>query len=218
MIPDGYRIRTMEPGDFAAIAAISARVYPDETPYTAAELAEHHAVYAQGQLVAEHLATGSVAGAHFTLRLRLSDFHIDDPWEVLTAHGTFDDHDPVAGMTLYGADIMVSPDHQRHGLAHALTDATRALVVAEKLWRMVGASRLPGYGKVAERMTPADYVAAVVGGRMVDPVLTAHLKDGWAVVRPIQGYLQHDPESANWAAVVQWINPACPPPPKLALR
>jgi len=65
------------------------------------------------------------------------------------------DHDPVAGMTLYGADIMVSPDHQRHGLAHALTDATRALVMAEHLWRMVGASRLPGYGKVADRMSAA---------------------------------------------------------------
>jgi len=218
MIPDGYRIRTMEPGDFAAIAAISARVYPNEIPYTVAELAEHHAVYAQGQLVAEHLATRSVAGVQFTLRLRLSDFHIDDPWELLTAHGTFDDHDPVAGMTLYGADIMVSPDHQRHGLAHALTDATRALVMAEHLWRMVGASRLPGDSKVAERMSPADYVAAVVGGRMVDPVLTAHLKDGWAVVRSFYGYLQDDPESANWAAVVQWINPSCPPPPGLALR
>src|SRR5260221_2195762 len=218
MIPDGYRIRPMGPADFSAISATCARVYPDETPYTEGELAEHHAKYPQGQIVAEHLPSRSVAGAHFTLRLRLSDFHIDDPWEVLTAHGTFDDHDPVAGMTLYGADIMVSPDHQRHGLAHALTDATGALVVAERLWRMVGASRLPGYGKVAERMSPADYVAAVVGGRMVDPVLTAHLKDGWAVVRPIHGYLQHDPESANWAAVVQWINPSCPPPPGLALR
>ena len=83
---------------------------------------------------------------------------------------------------------------------------------------MVGASRLPGYGKVADRMSAADYVAAVIARRMVDPVLTAHLKDGWAVVRPIQGYLQHDPESANWAAVVQWINPDCPPPPNLALR
>ena len=48
------------------------------------------------------------------------------------------------------------------GLAHALTDATRALVVEEKLWRMVGGSRLPGYGKV-EATVPADlYVAEVV--------------------------------------------------------
>ena len=218
MIPDGYRIRTMAPADFPAISAICARVYPDETPYTEAELAEHHAMFAQGQFVAEHLPTRSVAGVHFTLRLRLADFHIDDPWEVLTAHGTFEDHNPVTGMTLYGADIMVSPEHQHHGLAHALTDATRALVVEEHLWRMVGASRLPGYGKLADRMSATDYVAAVVDGRMVDPVLTAHLKDGWTVVKPIHGYLQHDAESANWAAVIQWVNPDSPPPPELALR
>jgi len=37
-------------------------------------------------------------------------------------------------------------------------------------------------------------------------------------VRPIHGYLQHDIESGNWAAVIQWVNPACPPPPELQLR
>jgi len=67
-------------------------------------------------------------------------------------------------------------------------------------------------------MSAADYVAAVVAGRIADPVLTAHLRDGWAVVRPIHGYLQHDPDSANWAAVIQWVNPASLPPPELALR
>jgi hypothetical protein len=45
-----------------------------------------------------------------------------------------------------------------------------------------------------------------------------HLKDGWNVVRPIYGYVQNDPDSANWAAVIQWINPACPPPPEFALQ
>ena len=58
----------------------------------------------------------------------------------------------------------------------------------------------------------------LVAGLRTDPVLSAHLKDGWQVVRPICGYLQHDPESAGWAAVIQWVNPACPPPPELALR
>ena len=49
-------------------------------------------------------------------------------------------------------------------------------------------------------------------------VSTGPMKDGWTVVRPIHGYLQHDPESANWAAVIQWVNPASPPPPELALH
>jgi len=217
MLPREYSIRLMQPADYGPIGEICRAVYPHEAPYTAKELAEHRAVFPQGQFVAEHLPTGEPVGVHFTLRLRLADYHVDDSWDVLTARGTFADHDP-GGPTLYGADVFVSPDHQHHGLAHALTDATRGLVVEEHLWRMVGASRLPGYGAVAGAIPAADYVRDVVTGTRIDPVLSAHLKDGWSVVKPIRGYLQHDPESANWAAVIQWINPASPPPPEMALR
>lgn len=216
-LPPDYRLRLMQPTDYAAIGEICREVYPHETPYTAAELAAHREVFPQGQFVVEHVPTREAVGVHFTLRLRMADYHLDDPWNVLTANGTFADHDP-AGPTLYGADVFVSPRHQHHGLAHALTDATRGLVVEERLWRMVGASRLPGYGAVADTIPAEQYVRDVVDGVRADPVLTAHLKDGWGVVRPILGYLQHDPESANWAAVIQWVNPACPPPPEFALR
>jgi len=214
--PTGYRIRLMRHSDYDAIGAICRVVYPHDEPYTAAELAAHAAVFPQGQFVAEHTPTAEPVGVHFTLKLRISDYHVDDPWDVLTAHGTFADHDP-GGLTLYGADVFVSPAHQHHGLAHALTDATRALVMRERLWRMVGGSRLPGYGVVADAMTAAEYVHRVVGGVLVDPVLSAHLKDGWRVVKPIHGYLQHDPESAGWAAVIQWVNPDHPPPPGFGL-
>jgi GNAT superfamily N-acetyltransferase len=212
-----YHIRHRQAGDFAAIQEIGRRVYPHDEPYSDAELAEHNALFPQGQFVAEHLPTSSVAGVHFTLRLMMTDFHLDDPWDVLTSHGTFVDHNPV-GHTLYGADVFVSPDHQHHGLAHALTDATRDLVVEENLWRMVGGSRLPGYARVAATVSPEAYVADVIAGTRTDPVLSVHIKDGWSVVKPIRGYLQNDPESANWAAVIQWINPASPPPPEFALR
>jgi hypothetical protein len=213
-----YRIRNMKHDDFAAIRTICGQVYPHDIPYTEEELAEHNKVFPQGQFVAEHVATASVAGVHFTLRLRLADFHLDDPWDVLTAHGTFADDDPVNGHTLYGADVFVSPVHQHHGLAHSLTDATRALVVELGLWRMVGGSRLPGYGEVAATIKPETYVAEVVAGTRFDPVLSLHIKDGWSVVKPIHGYSQNDAESANWAAVIQWINPTCPPPPEFALK
>jgi hypothetical protein len=77
---------------------------------------------------------------------------------------------------------------------------------------MVGGSRLPGYGAAAANVPAEQYVREVVAGQRVDPVLSAHLKDGWNVIKAIHGYLQHDPESAGWAAVIQWINPDCPPP------
>jgi GNAT superfamily N-acetyltransferase len=207
----------MRQEDFGPIADICRRVYPHDTPYTVDELSEHNAVFPQGQFVAEHVPTASVAGVHFTLRLKFEAFHIDDSWDVLTDYGKFDDDDPT-GHTLYGADVFVSPDHQHHGVARELTEAAKALVVEEGLWRMVGGSRLPGYGKVAATVSPQQYVAEVMAGTRVDPVLSVHLKDGWLVVKPIYGYAENDPESANWAAVIQWINPNCPPPPELALR
>jgi hypothetical protein len=97
-------------------------------------------------------------------------------------------------------------------LGKALTVATRELVSRLKLWRMVGGSRMPGYGKVANAILPDEYISKVKNKEVTDPVLTAHLHDGWDVVTAIQGYLPHDVESAGWAAVIQWINAECQPP------
>ena len=217
MLPANYRIRLLEPSDYQPIIDICKMVYPTETPYTLEELADHHQAYPQGQFVCVEETRQAVAGVHFTLRLRIRDFYLDDSWDVLTAGGTFLDNDP-NGHTLYGADIMVHPGHQHHGLAHALTDQARFLVQRERLWRLVGASRLPGYAKHSATMSIEDYVDAVINGKLVDPVLTVHMKDGWLPVRPIHGYLQHDEESAGWAEVIQWVNPDCPPPPEFDLR
>lgn len=115
MLPANYRIRLVEPADHEAIIEICRKVYPTEKPYTLEELEDHRQVFPQGQFVAVDDVRGAVAGVHFTLRLRMLDFHIDDSWDVLTAGGSFLDHDP-RGPTLYGADIMVHPDHQHHGL------------------------------------------------------------------------------------------------------
>lgn len=217
MLPANYRIRLVEPLDYGAIIDICRQVYPTERPYTAEELDDHRRVFPQGQFLAYHVDSSAVAGVHFTLRLRMADFHIDDAWDILTAEGSFLDHNP-DGPTLYGADIMVHPTHQHHGIGHALTEEARALVEKERLWRMVGASRLPGYGKQSATMSVSKYVEGVLGGKLFDPVLSIHIKDGWSVVRPIHGYLQHDEDSAGWAEVIQWVNPACPPPPEFELR
>jgi GNAT superfamily N-acetyltransferase len=212
-LPEGYSLRLMSGNDYAAISKICGMVYPTERPYSDEELAAHHRLFPEGQFVVVHDGSNEVAGAHFTLLVNLSHFHVDDDWETLTAQGTFADHDP-EGHTLYGADLFIHPDHQHHGLARTLTMATRELVAQQRLWRMVGGSRMPGYGKVSQEIAPEDYISKVKKTELVDPVLTAHLHDGWDVITAIKGYLPHDEESAGWAAVIQWINPECAPPPE----
>ena len=216
MLPASYRIRLVEPPDYRPIIEICELVYPTEKPYTLEELEDHRQVFSRGQFIAVD-ERNAVAGVHFTLRLRMLDYHMDDPWDVLTSGGSFLDHNP-EGPTLYGADIMVHPGHQHHGIGHALTDQARLLVQELQLWRMVGASRLPGYGKYASAMSIGQYVDSVLNGKRFDPVLSIHLRDGWTAVRPIHGYLQHDEDSAGWAEVIQWVNPAYPPPPEFDLR
>jgi GNAT superfamily N-acetyltransferase len=211
--PEGYSIRLMSDSHYAEISRICEMVYPTERPYSEEELATHHRLFPEGQFVVIHEESKEVAGAHFTLLINLSHFHLDDDWETLTSQGSFTDHDP-SGHTLYGADLFVHPKHQHHGLGRLLTTATRELVMREKLWRMVGGSRMPGYGKVCKEISPDDYIAKVKKTELIDPVLTAHLHDGWEVVSAIRGYLPHDEESAGWAAVIQWINQECSPPPE----
>ena len=210
-LPEGYSIRIMSQKDYAQISRICGMVYPTERPYTDEELSKHHQLFPEGQFVVCHEESGEVAGAHFTLLIQMRHFHLDDDWETLTAHGTFADHDP-EGRTLYGADLFIHPNHQHHGLGKALTVATRELVERLNLWRMVGGSRMPGYGKLATTIAPDDYIAKVKKTELSDPVLTAHLHDGWDVVTAVKGYLPHDEESAGWAAVIQWINQESTPP------
>jgi hypothetical protein len=67
-------------------------------------------------------------------------------------------------------------------------------------------------------MNIEQYLDSALSGRLFDPVLSIHTKNGWTAIRPIHGYLHHDEESAGWAVVIQWVNPACPPPPAFDLR
>ena len=126
-LPAEYLIRLMRDSDKVEISEICAKVYPTERPYTDEELSKHHALFPEGQFVVEHVPTGAVAGAHFTLVIYMLHFQVDDTWETLTAGGPFSEHDS-EGHTLYGADLFVHPGHQHHGLGRALTEATRGLV------------------------------------------------------------------------------------------
>ncbi|MBU3729359.1 MAG: hypothetical protein FGM37_08960, partial [Phycisphaerales bacterium] len=77
-LPDGYVIRLMRDSDHAEVSSICAAVYPTERPYTEAELRAHHALFPEGQFIVEHMPSGAVAGAHFTLLVNMAHFHVDD--------------------------------------------------------------------------------------------------------------------------------------------
>ncbi|MEZ5286778.1 MAG: GNAT family N-acetyltransferase [Vicinamibacterales bacterium] len=202
-------VRNTTSADFDGIIDLCRRVYPDSLPWSPTQLASHLTVFPDGQFVA--LEDGLIVGMAASLIVLWEDYDARTTWRDFTAGGTFTNHDPERGHTLYGAEVMVDPERQGSGIGSRLYEARRELVVRLGLRRIRAGARLRGYHEFADRMTPEAYVDAVERGEVTDPTLSFQLNRGFRVIAVTSGYLRQDPESLGYAAVIEWINPAAPP-------
>jgi len=199
-------VRQTTPADFAGIIALSHEVYPGAPTWTEGQLLAHLQVFAEGQQVAMNEATGEIVGMAASLIVLWDDYELTTSWRDFTATGTFANHDPVQGRTLYGAEIMVSPALQGHGVGTRLYAAREALARRLGLLRIRAGARLRDYHQHADHMTAEEYVRAVIRGDLVDRTLTFQLRRGFRVIGVVSKYLRHDPESRGYAAVIEWVN------------
>ena len=202
----GVTVRNTRHADFPGIVALSRRVYPESVPWSETQLASHLEVFPEGQFVA--VADDAVVGMAASLILLWDDYEMDTTWRDFTEGGTFRNHDPEHGRTLYAAEVMVDPAWQGKGIGGKIYEARRRLVERLGLRRIRAGARLRGYHAHADRLTAEEYVARVVRGEIHDPTLSFQLKRGFKVIAVVSGYLRHDPESLGHAAVIEWINPA----------
>jgi hypothetical protein len=201
-------VRNTAARDFAGITELCRRIYPDTPPWNAVQLASHLRVFPEGQFVAVYGPGETVVGMSASLIVDWEDYDMLDNWEQFTADGMFSNHDPQRGRTLYGAEVIVDPSLQHHGIGDKLYSARRSLTESHKLLRIRAGSRLRGYCHCADRMKPDDYVVAVVEGQEYDPTLSFQLNEGFHVLAVVPHYLSDDPESLGYAAVIEWLNPA----------
>lgn len=208
-ITDGVLVRNTRPDDFEGVIEVTRRVYPDAPPWTLEQLASHQTIFPEGQFVALD-ADGVVVGMAASLVVLWDDYEFDTDWRDFTAHGTFTNHDPHQGRTLYAAEVMVDPTRQGMGIGSRLYQARGELVTRLDLRRIRAGARLRGYHRVAAEMSAREYVGRVERGELRDPTLSFQLKRGFRVLAVVSGYLRHDPESLGFAAVIEWLNPAAP--------
>lgn len=214
----GSRVRELRREDFAAVIDLCRRVYTTSKPWTEEQLESHLRVFPAGQLVAVDSVSEEVLGLASSLIVHWDDYAFDAEWREWTAGGFFTNHDPVAGRTLYGAEVMVDPARQRSGIGRRLYSARRDLVRRLGLRRIRAGGRLRGYGKQAGRMRPEEYVERVVRGELRDPTLSFQLREGFEVLAVVGGYLRNDAESLGYAAIIEWLNPEVARPEDTAGR
>jgi ribosomal protein S18 acetylase RimI-like enzyme len=216
--PNPIVIRTTRRADFPGIIALTRAVYPASRPWSHAQLASHLAVFPEGQFVAVLESTGQIVGMAASLIIVWDDYRLHESWRDFTAAGTFTNHDPIHGRTLYGAEVMVHPEMQRRRIGKRLYRARRELVERIGLLRIRAGARLRGYSRYATRMTAEEYVLAILGGRLKDPTLSFQLREGFRVFAVVADYLKNDPDSLGYAALIEWLNPARATPKDNASR
>lgn len=203
-----FRVRRTEARDVPGIIALTQAVYPQARPWATTQLDRHREVFPEGQLVVEEASSGEIVGMAASLIVYWDDYDISMSWRDFTAAGTFTNHDPARGRTLYGAEIMVSPTRQGAGVGGRLYAARRELAERLGLLRIRAGARLRGYGAWASHMTPAEYVRRVIQRELTDRTLSFQLNRDFHVLDVVPGYLREDPESRGYAAVIEWLNPA----------
>ena len=124
----GIEIRNTRHGDFAGIAELTRRVYPQTPTWSAEQLGSHLDLFPEGQFVAVEATSGRVVAMAASLIVRWDEYEIDNSWRDLTDHSMFTNHDPARGRTLYGAEVMVDPALQGRGVGSRIYGARRELV------------------------------------------------------------------------------------------
>ena len=198
-------IRNTRPEDFPAIERLSRLIYPRDFPWSAEYLSKHLDIFPEGQLVAVDDRDGEVVGMAASLIVTWDDYEHLDTYNDFTDESWFTNHDP-AGLTLYGAEVMVDPTRRGEGIGSKIYTARKALAKRLKLLRIRAGARLADYAMHADEMSAREYVQKVVSGDLYDTAISFQLRRGFRVLSIVPDYFVRDPRSRGYAAIIEWIN------------
>jgi ribosomal protein S18 acetylase RimI-like enzyme len=118
---------------------------------------------------------------------------------------------------MYGVESAVHPDYQGQGIGSKLMDARFDVLRRLNLRGMIAGSMIMGYHKIADVISPEDYVREVVAGTRYDNNLTKQLHMGFKVHNLIPNYCP-DPRALDWGVAIVWHNPDYLPGKKVSGR
>lgn len=212
-------VREATEADVPRLVELNEAAYPvlanENIVWGESHLRSHLRTFPQGQLVAER--QGRILGAASSLIVDMGrDPLRPHTWAGITDSGYFTNHDPEAD-TLYGADVYVHPDSRGLGVGAALYEARRKLCRRLNKRRILAGGRLWNYSEHAEKMSPDEYAFRVAAGEYRDLVLSFQLREGFELRGVMPNYLR-DPNSANHASLIEWLNPEYQAPPEGARK
>jgi predicted amidohydrolase/ribosomal protein S18 acetylase RimI-like enzyme len=197
-------VRPLTAADYDAIVALQRQCFPGMNDvWTRQQFQSQLNSFPEGQIGVEY--QGQLVASSSSLVLDFELYKEYHNFDEITDNGFIRNHKP-DGKTLYGIEIMVSPQYRGLKLARRLYDARKRLAREKNLMRIVVGGRIPGYAQHAAKMTAREYIDKVLDKTLFDPVLTTQLANGFVVKRLIPDYLRADGDSKGYAAFLEWAN------------
>jgi len=198
-------IRHATPADISAIVALSAKVYPEEPPYTRGQLTGQVNAFPEGVFVATY--EGEVVGyaaSSIVMEARVMEPHT---WTEISGGGYGSQHNG-NGDWLYGMEVMVDPTRRRLRIGKRLYSARERLCIDLGLKGIAFGGRMPGFRRNRKAYpTPEAYLEAVKQGELRDTVLGFQGNQGFEPMRALPRYAPEDKPSGGHAALMVWRNP-----------
>ncbi len=179
-------------------------------------VAEQLERFPEGQFVAVTYEDGKekVIGMASTMLTERSPDEAPLAWYDMIGSFGLRNHDP-EGDWLYGVEIAVHPDHQRHGVGSALYKARLALIGEFDLRGWYAGGMLMGYDRYRDSLSPAEYARLVIAGELNDPTVSMQLNRGFDARAIIENYY---PEWKAGHAAVLLVHEPRPELPKRRVR
>ncbi|MEC1723118.1 GNAT family N-acetyltransferase [Schinkia azotoformans] len=200
-------VRNYIQADFRELIQIQSECFPPPFPsdlwWEEEQLTNHVTLFPEGAMCVE--VGSELAGSMTGLIVDFDPKHPNHTWEEITDNGYIRNHDP-NGNTLYIVDIAVRPSFRKFGLGKLMMEAMYHTVIKLGLNRLLGGGRMPGYHKMADQLTPEEYIREVTEGKTKDPVISFLLRCGRTPLAVVENYLE-DAESLNYGALMEWKNP-----------
>lgn len=146
-----------------------------------------------------------LAGCAFSIIVDYSRFDHRHTYKEITGDYTFGTHTP-DGDKLYGIDVFIRPKYRGLRLGRRLYDYRKELCERLNLKGIVFGGRIPNYHQYSSELSPRQYIDKVRRKEIHDPVLDFQMSNDFHPARVLQGYLEGDQESKEYAVLLEWDN------------
>ena len=202
---DNIELVFLKAGDYADLkeAMIESYTKMPDAIWKESQIKTLVSSFPEGQVVIR--INNEFAGCALSIIVDYDLFDHKHTYRQITGDFTFNTHTS-EGDILYGIDVFIRPKFRGMRLGRRLYDYRKELCERLNLKGIVFGGRIPNYHRYHNDISPKEYIQQVRKKEIHDPVLDFQLSNDFHPAKILQGYLEGDKESKEYAVLLEWDN------------